>query len=70
MIHIALPADLYETLAESPALYLFYSAKALHTQLPDIPLRSDTQASRFIVSIPLIQRREKHCFREEKSTFP
>ena len=70
MTHIALPADLYETLAERPALYLFYSAKALHTQLPDIPLRSDTQASRFIVSIPLIQRREKHCFREEKSTFP
>ena len=69
MTHIALPADLYETLAESPALYLFYSAKALHTQLPDIPLRSDTQASRFIVSIPLIQRREKHCSREEKSAF-
>ena len=70
MTHIALPADLYATLAESPDLYLFYSAKALPTQLPDIPLRSDTQASRFIVSIPLIQRREKHCFREEKSTFP
>ena len=69
MTHIALPADLYETLAESPALYLFYSAKALHTQLPDIPLRSDTQASRFIVSIPLIQRREKHCSREEKTAF-
>ena len=70
MTHIALPADLYETLAESPALYLFYSAKALHTQLPDIPLRSDTQASRFIVSIPLIQRREKCHSREEKSAFP
>ena len=69
MTYIALPADLYETVAESPALYLFYSAKASHTQLPDIPLRSDTQALRLIASIPLIQRREKHCFREEKSTF-
>ena len=70
MTYIALPADLYETVAESPALYLFYSAKASHVQLPDIPLRSDTQALRLIASIPLIQRREELCFREEKSTFP
>ena len=70
MTYIALPADLYETVAESPALYLFYSAKASHAQLPDVPLRRDTQALRLIVSIPLIQRREKHRSREEKSTFP
>ncbi len=67
---MALPADLYETVALESYLYLFYSAKASHTQLPDIPLRRDTQALRLIVSIPLIQRREKHCFREEKSAFP
>ncbi len=35
-----------------------------------IPLRSDTQALRLIASIPLIQRREKHRSREEKSVFP
>ena len=69
MTYIALPADLYETLAESPALYLFHSVKASHTQLPDIPLRRDTQALRLIASIPLIQRRGKHRSREEKSAF-
>ena len=47
-----------------------YSAKALHAQLSDIPLRSDTQALRLIAGIPLIQRKEKHRSREEKSTFP
>ena len=69
MTYIALPADLYETVAESPALYLFYSAKASHTQLPDIPLRSDVQALRLIASIPLIQRRGKCPSRKEKSAF-
>ena len=70
MTYIALPADLYETVAESSALYLFYSAKASHTQLPDIPLRSDIQALRLIALILLIQPRKKCHFREEKSTFP
>ena len=70
MTYIALPADLYETVAEGPALYLFYSAKASHTQLPDIPLRSDVQALRLIASIPLILRREKDRSREGKSAFP
>ena len=46
-----------------------YSAKTSLAQLPDVPLRSDTQALRLIASIPLIQRREKHCSREEKSAF-
>ena len=46
-----------------------YSAKASHAQLPDIPLRSDTQALRFIARILLIQRREKSPSREEKSAF-
>ena len=40
-----------------------------HAQLSDMPLRSDTQALRLIASIPLIQRREKHRSREEKSAF-
>ena len=44
-------------------------AKASHAQLPNMPLRRDTQALRLIASIPLIQRREKQCFREEKSAF-
>ena len=44
-----------------------YSAKALHAQLSDIPLRSDTQALRLIAGIPLIQRKEKHRSREEKA---
>ena len=47
-----------------------YSAKTSLAQLPDVPLRSDTQALRLIASIPLIQRREKHRSREEKSVFP
>ena len=46
-----------------------YSAKTSCAQLPDRPLRSDTQALRLIASIPLIQRREKHRSREEKSAF-
>ncbi len=45
------------------------SAKVSHAQLTDRPLRSDTQVLRFIVSIPLIQRRDKHRSREEKSAF-
>ena len=44
-------------------------AKVSHAQLPDIPLRSGTQALRLITRIPLIQRREKHRSREEKSAF-
>ena len=46
------------------------SAKASHAQLSDTPLRSDTQALRFIVRIPLIQRREKRPSHEEKSASP
>ena len=45
------------------------SAKVSYAQLPDTPLRSDTQALRFIARIPLIQRREKWHSREEKSAF-
>ena len=43
-------------------------AKVSHAQLPDIPLRSGTQALRLIASIPLILRREKCCFCEEKAS--
>ena len=46
------------------------SAKASRTQLPDTPLRRDTQALHPITSIPLIQQREKHRSLEEKSAFP
>ena len=67
MTYIGSPRDQYETVTASPVLYLL--AKALHVHLPDIPLRRDTQALRFIASIPLIQRKEKHRSREEKSTF-
>ena len=45
------------------------SAKASRTQLPDMPLRSDTQALRLIARIPLIQRREKYYSRGEKNAF-
>ena len=55
---------------EMPCNGLIYSAKASHAKLPDIPLRSDTQALRLIASIPLIQRGEKCHSREEKSVFP
>ena len=54
---------------EMPCNGLIYSAKASHAKLPDIPLRSDTQALRLIASIHLIQRRKKRCSREEKSAF-
>ena len=45
-------------------------AKALHAQLPGMPLRRDTQALLRIARIPLIQRREKCPSREGKNTFP
>ncbi len=45
------------------------SAKVSHAQIPDMPLRSDTQALHLIANIPLIQRREKCHSREGKSTF-
>ena len=46
---------------------IYYYAKASHAQLPDVPLRSDTQALHLIVSIPLILQREKWHSREEKA---
>ena len=49
--------------------YPIYSAKTSHAQLPDIPLRSDTQDLRLIASIPLTQRKKKRHSREEKSAF-
>ena len=57
-----------ETVVRSPVLY--YSAKASHAQLPDMPLQSDTQALRLIANIPLIQWGKKCHSREEKSAFP
>jgi len=47
-----------------------YRAKATHAQPHDTALRSDTQALHLITSIPFIQRREKHCFREGKKRLP
>ena len=44
------------------------SAKASHAHLPDMPLRSDIQALRFIARIPLIQRRVKRPSHEEKAS--
>jgi len=54
-----------ETVAESPALYLECQG-ITHPAHTDMPLRRDTQALRLIVSIPLIQRREKSPSHEEK----
>ena len=42
------------------------SAKVSYAQLPDTPLRSDTQALRFIARIPLIQRRESGILAKKK----
>ena len=50
-------------------LFSISSAKASHAQPHDMPLRSDTQALHLTTSIPLIQRRDKHRSREEKSAF-
>ena len=50
-------------------LHSIQRAKVSHTQLPDMPLRRDTQALRFIARIPLIQRRKKYPSREGKSAF-
>ena len=46
-----------------------YSTKASHAQLPDMPLRRDTQALHLIANIPLIQWGKKCHSREEKSAF-
>ena len=40
---------------------------ASDAQLPDMPLRSDTQAVRLITSIPLIQRRESVLLVKKKA---
>ena len=51
------------------SLQLALDAKPIrvHAQLPDAPLRSDTQDLRLIARIPFILRREKHRSREEKA---
>ena len=56
-----------ETVVRSPVLY--YSAKASHAQLPDMPLQSDTQALRLIANIPLIQREKRVILVKKKSAF-
>ena len=66
------------TIAVALPLYYYFTHRPIVKQHPAgktevvhtiIPLRSDTQALRLIASIPLIQRREKHRSREEKSVF-
>ena len=52
---------------EMPCNGLIYSAKASHAKLPDIPLRSDTQALRLIASIHLIQRRKSAVLAKKKA---
>ena len=66
-IAVALP--LYHDFTPRPIVKQHPAGKTevVHTI---IPLRSDTQALRFIATIPLIQQREKHRSREEKSVFP
>ena len=68
LTYIGHDADLYETvaLASSP---LF---SVLRYRTPSSPICLSEvirQALRLIASIPLIQRREKHRSREEKSAF-
>ncbi len=67
------------TIAVALPLYYYFTHHLTTKQYPAgkteevytiIPIRSDTQALRLIASIPLIQRREKHRSREEKSVFP
>ena len=73
--YIGRRADLYRFTARpigdccGRVLPSIYCAKASHAQLPDMPLRRDTQALRLIARIPLIQRREKHRSCEGKSAF-
>ena len=58
---------IYETVAlESCHLFILLRHR---TQFPDMPFPSDTQAFLLIVRIPLIQRRGKCHFRQEKSAF-
>ena len=66
-IAVALP--LYHDFTHRPIVKQHPAGKTevVHTI---IPLRSDTQALRLIASTSLIQRREKHHSREEKSVFP
>ena len=68
MTYIALPLTYLRLLPR--VLTSIYSAKASHTQLPDVPLRRDTQALRLIALILLIQPRKKCHFREEKKHLP
>ena len=44
--------------------------RLLHIVLPSIESAKASHALRLIACIPLIQRREKHRSREEKSAFP
>ena len=73
--YIGRRADLYRFTARpigdccGRVLPSIYCAKASYAQLPDVSLRSDTQALRLIACIPLIQRRKKYRSRKEKSAF-
>ena len=67
--NIGSTSDQYETVA-GECCPLFRALRHLAPSPPDMPLQSDTQALRLIVSIPLIQRWEKSPSHEEKSAFP
>ena len=66
-IAVALP--LYHDFTPRPIVKQ-HPARKTEVVYTIIALRSDTQALRFIATIPLIQQREKHRSREEKSVFP
>ena len=68
MTYIGRWINQYETVA-SESFPLLIVLRHLALSSPIMPLRRDTQAFRLIARIPLIQRREKHRSREEKSAF-
>ena len=57
-----------EAIAASPVLY--FECKVSRAQLPDTPLRSDTQALRFIARIPSYPAEEKVAFSRRKKRLP
>ena len=70
MTYIGRWLNQYETVASEsfPLLIIVLRHRVLSSLI--MPLRRDTQAPRFIGSIPLISQRKKCHSREEKSAFP
>ena len=67
--NIGSTSDQYETVA-GECCPLFRAPRHRAPSPPICLFKVTEQALRLIASIPLIQRREKRCSREGKSTFP